>query len=447
MKNAMVFCLLACVGCGLLGVGGDDDGPGAGAGVGGGDDGVGGGTGTGAGHGGPDCGASPYVPPAPAPSSCRGTSALGTATKIAGPGGFSSAGGSGIATGDLDGDGNVDFATTENNQLLLYFGNGDGTFSDAVQLLSVEFTIFNVAPVVIADFNGDGALDVSATGGFGGTDTLYPVVWLNAGGRVFGNANQDTSYDGVDTHGDGIRPNSTAAVADLNGDDLPDVVYCGYGVKVFMSSCGAISTGTVVSFNEEDVFTSRNCQILTLNDGDAIPDLVIQSYTFSPEYQGQTSVLHGNGDGSFSREEDYANFAEFAIAADVDKDGVVDLVLHNTREDNEKLGVMRGNPDGTFTLTATTVDLSAYSYDYPTMVAGDFNGDGNVDVVMVDAVTDMTAYLIRGNGDGTFEAPTQFSTAVTSKPVMAVADLDNDGLSDLIASDGQDTSVSMNRCF
>ncbi|MFO0633620.1 MAG: VCBS repeat-containing protein [Nannocystaceae bacterium] len=366
---------------------------------------------------------------------------------IAGPGGFSSAGGVGVATGDLDGDGNVDFATTENNQLLLYFGNGDGTFSSATRLLSVEFTVFNVAPVVIADFNGDGRLDVAATGAFGGTDTLYPLIWLNNGDRVFGNANQDHSYDGVDTHGDGIKPDGTATAADFDGNGLADIVYCGYGVKVFMSSCDAITTGTVVHFNgDDDGYTSRNCEVLVLDDGDDIPDLVIQSYTFPPEYQGRTSVLHGNGDGSFSNEVDYDNFAEFAVAADVDADGDMDLLLHNTREDNEKLGLLEGNPGGTFSLSATTVDLTAASTDYPTMVPGDFNGDGNLDVVLADSVTDNTAHLIRGNGDGSFQAPTQFSTAVTNSPVMAVADFNGDGLQDLIASDGQDVSVSMNQC-
>lgn len=407
-----------------------------------------GGADTGTGPGGEGCGSAPYVPPGPEESSCTGTASLGSATKIAGPGGFSSAGGVGIATGDLDGDGHVDFATTENNQLLLYFGNGDGTFSTATQLRSVEFTIFNVAPVVIADFNGDGRLDVAATGAYGGTDTLYPLIWLNSGDRVFGNANQDHSYDGVDTHGDGIEPDGTASVADLDGNGLPDIVYCGYGVKVFMSSCDAITTGTVVSFNnDDDGYISRNCEVLVLNDGDDIPDLVIQAYTFSPDYQGQTSVLHGNGDGSFSNEVDYQNFAEFAIGADVDADGVVDLVLHNTRDDNERLGLLKGNADGTFSLSATTVDLTASSDDHPTIVPGDFNGDGNVDLVLADSATDMTAHLIRGNGDGTFQAPTQFSTAVTTSPVMDVADFDGDGLQDLIATDGQDVSVSMNRCL
>lgn len=406
-------------------------------------------TGTGPGAGG--CGSAPYVPPDPPPSSCTGSAALGSATKIAGPGGFSSAGGVGVATGDLDADGHVDFAATENNQLFLYFGNGDGTFSEATQLRSVEFTIFNVAPVVIADFNGDGALDVAATGAYGGTETLYPLVWLNsgdAGGRTFGNANQDHSYDGVDTHGDGIKPDGTATAADLDGNGLADVVYCGYGVKVFMSSCDAITTGTVVAFNDEDGnFISRNCEVLQLDDGDSIPDLVIQSYTFSPDYRGRTSVLHGNGDGSFSDEVGYDNFAEFAVAADVDTDGVVDLVLHNTREDNERLGVLRGNADGTFSLSATTVELTASSSDYPTLVPGDFNGDGSVDIVVADGVVDMTAHLVRGNGDGSFDAPTQFSTAVTNAPVMAVADFDEDGLPDLLAADGRDASLSLSQCL
>jgi hypothetical protein len=157
-------------------------------------------------------------------------------------------------------------------------------------------------------------------------------------------------------------------------------------------------------------------------------------------------VLHGNGDGSFSKEVDYDNFAEFSVAADVDGDGVVDLILHNTKKDSERLTVLKGKSDGSFVLSSATVDLTASSYDYPTMVAGDFNRDGKLDVVIADSATKGTAYLVRGNGDGTFQAPTQFATAVDTSPVMTVADFNYDGLPDLIASDGQDTSVSLNRC-
>jgi hypothetical protein len=408
-----------------------------------------GGTGGGSAGGGSaqTCLGTPYVAPAPQPNTCTGTAGLGAPTKIAGPGGSPSSGGIGIATGDLDGDGKVDFATTESNQLLLYFGNGDGTFAPALQLRSVKFTVFNVAPVVIADFNGDGKLDVAGTGGFGGTDTLFPIIWLNKGSRTFGNANQDNSYDGVDLRGDGVKDNSTATVADLNGDKLADIVYCGYDTKVFMSSCGGITTGTVVNFNNDNKnYRSRNCQILKLNDGDSIPDLIIQSYTYSPDYKGRTSILHGNGDGSFGKEAIVDNFAEYAIAGDINKDGVVDLILHNTRQNNERLGFLKGKTDGTFELSSTTVDLTAWHYFFPTMVAADFNGDSKLDVVVVDSVTANVAHLVRGNGDGTFQAPTQFATTVRSAPAMAVADFNNDGLVDLIASDGENTSLSMNRC-
>jgi hypothetical protein len=432
-------------GSGSTGGGSGSTGGGSGS-TGGGSGSTGGSSGSSGGGSGQMCGLSPYVAPAPVANTCAGTPGLGAPVKIAGPGGFSSSGGTGIATGDFDNDGKVDFATTENNQLLLNFGNGDGTFAAALRLRSMKFTIFNVSPVVIADFNGDGKLDVSATGGFGGTSTLFPIIWLNKGNRIFGNANQDNSYDGVDLQGDGIKDNGTASVADLDGDKLADIIYCGYGVKVFMSSCGGISTGTVVNFNNDvNKYTSRNCQILKLNDGDNIPDLVIQSYYFSA-YKGRTSILHGNGDGSFSREVVIDNFAEFAIASDVNKDGFVDLVLHNTRQNNEKLGLLKGKADGTFELSSTTVDLTAASYSYPTMIAADFSGDGKVDVVVVDTVLPNVAHLVRGNGDGTFQAPTQFATAIKSNPVMAIADFNNDGLVDLIASDGESTSLSMNRC-
>ena len=136
------------------------------------------------------------------------------------------------------------------------------------------------------------------------------------------------------------------------------------------------------------------------------------------------------------------------MLADVDNDKVLDLVLHNTTGDagTDKLGVMKGKPDGTFTLLPGVFPVGASGYSRPQIVTADFNSDGKVDVLILDGVVDGRAQLLRGNGDGTFAAATQVAIVTRSDAVPAVGDFNNDGLPDLIAADGNDASVSLNRC-
>ena len=57
---------------------------------------------------------------------------------------------------------------------------------------------------------------------------------------------------------------------------------------------------------------------------------------------------------------------------------------------------------------------------------GDFNEDGIVDVVVTDASTAGRVALLRGNGNGTFQAP-DFVTVGSNPNGIVVADFDEDG--------------------
>jgi PKD repeat protein len=65
---------------------------------------------------------------------------------------------SGIAAGDFDGDGIVDFAATDTRIIDIYFGAGDGSFDYGHSISDPG--VYRIAPVDNYDFNGDGYQDI-----------------------------------------------------------------------------------------------------------------------------------------------------------------------------------------------------------------------------------------------------------------------------------------------
>ncbi len=140
------------------------------------------------------------------------------------------------------------------------------------------------------------------------------------------------------------------------------------------------------------------------------------------------SVLLGNGDGTFQPMERFAAGGTLGIgllAGDFNGDGKLDLATSNS--------VFLGNGDGTFQAAET---FAAGSVSLP-VVAGDFNADGKLDLAVANNYSnDVSVFL--GNGDGTFQAATEYATGNNPFAALVAGDFNGDGHLDLVVLDGGD---------
>src|SRR5947199_7775734 len=110
------------------------------------------------------------------------------------------------------------------------------------------------------------------------------------------------------------------------------------------------------------------------------------------------TVLLGNGDGSFQPAQRFsvgAAESESLAAGDFNGDGKIDLVVANAGTNN--ISVLLGNGDGTFQPATTFPAGNRLEF----VAVGDFNGDGKLDVAVASYNTN-TVEVLMGNGDGTF---------------------------------------------
>src|SRR5688500_9830456 len=113
------------------------------------------------------------------------------------------------------------------------------------------------------------------------------------------------------------------------------------------------------------------------------------------------------------------------VAADVNGDGKLDLVGSG----QNSADVMLNNGDGTFR-AKVQYPVGGQSQD---VAAGDFNGDGRIDVVSTINTPQISLSLLLGNGDGTFNAPINFpNTKGFDSPDVVATDLNNDGKLDIV---------------
>jgi hypothetical protein len=336
-----------------------------------------------------------------------------------------------VAIADLNGDSKNDIAVTNfnDNDVSVFIGNGDGTIQPMVNYN----TGTGPSSVAIGDLNGDGKLDLVVANQTANTVS----VLLNNGNGTFQNHVDYSTANGP----------LSVAIGDLNGDGKLDLaVACGNNVSLLFGN----GDGTF----QAHIDYGAGAASIVLEDfnGDGKLDFAVVDGTSVTLFTNQGGGNFGSttipliGDEQRSRRgkaaqkppiitTDYTAIA----AADFNGDGKIDLAVSGTDNilNSAPLEVLLGNGDGTF-----QAPITASGYQGSSIVVGDFNDDGILDVALVPGV-----YLLLGNGDGTFESPSQYptgGTSFTTSTTVATGDLNGDGKPDLVVANGSAFGASSN---
>ena len=222
------------------------------------------------------------------------------------------------------------------------------------------------------DFNADGILDLAVAIEPVGVGTPQIGILLGDGDGTF----QNPIYYDTGAGAEGVT------TGDFNRDGKLDLaVVAGQGVDILLGN----GDGTFQPAVNWSTGESPYSVVTGDFNGDGKLDLAVQtSQALGPTTPG-VSVLLGNGDGTFLNHVDYFAGGLELVAADVNGDGILDLVTTASAA-----YTLLGKGDGTFQKAYGYFPSSTYTFG---ISAGDFNGDGMVDLVTANEFGDTVSVL------------------------------------------------------
>jgi hypothetical protein len=328
-----------------------------------------------------------------------------------------------IATGDVNGDGRTDVVTAGGTgsgkssvNVLLNTGNGNLTLSSST-VITADFNYTGQ----LADFYGPGSQDLVLTSKAG--DIFYLYLLQNQNGE-FGPPKVLASFSLPE------QIFTSIAVADFNGDGRPDIAYS-------INGSPAMSGVHILLDQGNGVFTDNAIASLSTVSGnlysadfnlDGCPDLVVEAAASGvPVTAG---VYLSNCELSFA----LSSTTQLApccaspltlLTGDFDHDGLPDIAAVDNSSEPGFVEYLWGDGHGNFTTQEVIGPLGFFA-----AAAGDINGDGSTDVIVLDRSGGASGVVL-GEKNRDFPSP---EVLLPNEPVGAVSvgDVNHDGLPDLL---------------
>jgi hypothetical protein len=286
----------------------------------------------------------------------------------------------------------------------------------------------------VVDIDNDGDLDIVwANGqGYSSQGTALPV-------RVYVNNGLGTFADETSTRANGITGwyrGVEAGDVDRDGDwDLVLANDFNHRPQLLINNGSGVFADDTAARLPNIPLSSARAQFGDVdNDGDL--DLVFCNNGATRFGSGQPQLWLNGGAGVFTATSGYlpaGNVSEQMdiLFLDVDNDMDLDILLATRASSPNQSRLWKNDGTGHYTnVTGLPADATAYSYD-----AGDIDGDGDLDLIGINAGPSSAELLLRNNGDGS--SWTNISSSITPNAAIddndsRFVDLDMDGDLDLV---------------
>jgi len=338
-----------------------------------------------------------------------------------------------VVVADFNNDGKLDLAVVNEDQpdrscytfggngtISILLGNGDGTFSAASTVCFPNELQYDAVPLLtVADLNGDGRPDLIAR--YDADGAGYAVFYGNGDG-TFTLGHYEDGWDGI----------GSIAAADFDGDGLMDLA-------IPVDSFGDTQVKLVLGNGQAAGFAGWGNDATRISAGDFNNDGILDLIGNVGE------IALGVGAGNFTTEimSGYPTTGTLQrqAVADFDGDGNLDFAINDASSNS--LWLLRGHGDGTFTPVTGEPSLAQFSND---VAVADLNGDGKLDLIYSDDCASpcvaQTIEIFLGNGDGTFQPG--ISVPVGNSPSsIAVGDFNGDGRLDIAVVNSADNTISI----
>ncbi|HBP89682.1 MAG TPA: hypothetical protein DD706_18500, partial [Nitrospiraceae bacterium] len=335
---------------------------------------------------------------------------------------------------DLDGNGTRDLAVSNfrSKHLSILFGTGDGNFTGGQAFRSTSQATQITNQAALADFDGDGLLDLAAANSLGTGEAAILK------GQAFGKFSPPVVL--TDQQGGEV------VAGDFNADAKPDLAFVHQGrpggkndsIEVRFGT-GNLSFGSPTTLTLPDADLALNFALAEKIDDNNTVDLVTAN-TGSNE----VSVFLGNSNGTFQSivNTTVGNHPKWVAAGHLDGNPTQDLAVVNAGPlggQAGKLSLLFGTGNGSFS-SGPEFFLNT---EPNSVVIGDLNGDGKADfaAIVQAPLFKWNIQIVLGNGNGTFGTPTLIPLPEVEAGNLTASDLDVDGDLDLIMTVGQEIGI------